>query len=46
LTRYPTLVLVVVSSVSVAAIVAAIFLGDIPDFTDPQAVSERKREEH
>ena len=27
-----------VSSVCVAAIVASIFLGDVPDFTDPQAV--------
>ena len=38
LSRHPTRVMLAVSSVCVAAIVASLFLGDVPDFTDPQAV--------
>lgn len=36
--RYPTLVLVTVASLSVAALTATLLLRDLPDFTDPQAV--------
>ena len=44
LARYSGLVLVSISTLSVIAIICSLTLHQLPDFTDPQAVSDRYKE--